>query len=981
VKRIVACICAIVSLTSVLSAQESKLPQPFATGLKAPVSACVGSDGRVYVTDILDDGGGRVMVIGKTGEAIPFATGLKNPIGIVAWTNLLFVADDQRVVRIDPKGKVTVLADEKKFPGPPVTLYDICADEHGILYVSDWAIVQGGVGAIFRIDQKGKVTTVTDGKKNRQIKSPTGLVMDGKNHLLTLDSASGQLLRINVNNAQTTTIAYGLRDGRSLVWDHFGRLFISTHTKKASSVYAIPRPGQQPIRIASGAYGPTGLCLDPTGRFLLISNSMAGTLTKIPTTIPGWEVDESPLPLKTEVAFPDLKWTGWQGITDAGKQYPLRPLVLTHPGDASNRVFVAIQQGIIHVFPNDPKADKTKIFLDMQKQVFYNDNENEQGLLGLAFHPKYKTNGEFFIFYTLKKDKTTNIISRFKVSKDDPNKADMDSEQVLFKIKRPFWNHDGGTICFGPDGYLYVTLGDGGAADDPFKNGQNLKTLLAKVLRLDVDHKDDGKQYAVPKDNPFVGNKDALPEIWAYGLRNIWRMSFDHKTGKLWASDVGQNLYEEINIIVKGGNYGWSLREGLHPFSSKGVDANKDMIEPVWEYHHAIGKSLTGGHVYRGKRLPELDGFYLYGDYITTKIWGLRYDEAKKRVVANRPIRDPNVPILSFGEDEQGEVYLLTTTVSGQGIRQFVPQDKTARPKADPGPHKTASISFDWKDTARDRVVPVKIWHPKDMTERAPVVVFSHGTGGSREGYAYLGQFWASHGYVCVHPQHAGSDSEIFKGNANILDALKKAALNPKNAVERPKDISFVLDQLAALNKDHANFKRKLNLDAVGLAGHSFGAHTTMVIAGQTLGSLAVKDRRIKAVVPMSAAAPAANLERAFADIKIPTLLMSGTLDDSPIGGTKAKDRRVPFDKIAGADKFFLNFDGGDHMIFSGRFAKGSYEQRKMDADFQRCIKQSSLAFWDAYLKNDDTARAWLSGKGLAEYLGKLATVEVNLNN
>jgi streptogramin lyase len=171
VKRIVACICAIVSLTSVLSAQESKLPKPFATGLKAPVSACVGGDGRVYVTDVLDDGGGRVMVIGKTGEATPFATGLKNPIGIVAWTNLLFVADDQRVVRIDPKGKVTVLADEKKFPGTPATLYDICVDEHGVLYVSDWAIVAGNVGAIYRVDQKGKVTVVTTPKRTAKSKA------------------------------------------------------------------------------------------------------------------------------------------------------------------------------------------------------------------------------------------------------------------------------------------------------------------------------------------------------------------------------------------------------------------------------------------------------------------------------------------------------------------------------------------------------------------------------------------------------------------------------------------------------------------------------------------------------------------------------------------------------------------------------------------------------------------------------------------
>ena len=149
-------------------------------------------------------------------------------------------------------------------------------------------------------------------------------------------------------------------------------------------------------------------------------------------------------------------------------------------------------------------------------------------------------------------------------------------------------------------------------------------------------------------------------------------MAFDRKTGKLWASDVGQNLYEEIDIIVKGGNYGWSIREGLHPFSLDGVGPRKDLIEPIWEYHHNVGKSLTGGLVYRGKRLPELDGYYLYGDYVSTKIWGLKYDDAKKRVVANRPIADPNVPILSFGEDEQGEAYLLTTTITNRGIFRFV---------------------------------------------------------------------------------------------------------------------------------------------------------------------------------------------------------------------------------------------------------------------------------------------------------------------
>ena len=316
------------------------------------------------------------------------------------------------------------------------------------------------------------------------------------------------------------------------------------------------------------------------------------------------------------------------------------------------------------------------MFLDLQNRVKYNDNENEEGFLGLAFHPNYKKNGEFFVFYTTKQKRFTNILSRFRVSRDDPNRADPASEEELLRITKPFWNHDGGTLCFGPDGYLYFALGDGGAANDPFGNGQNLKTLLGKVLRIDVDHKEAGKAYAVPPDNPFVNNKNARPEIWAYGLRNVWRMAFDRQTSILWAADVGQNLYEEIDLLSAGGNYGWNRREGLHPFGAKGSGPRPDLIEPIWEYHHDVGKSITGGLVYRGTRLPELNGAYVYGDYVAGKIWALRYSETHKRVVANRPIRDRNVPIMSFGEDEKGEIYYMTYTASGQGIYWFVPARK-----------------------------------------------------------------------------------------------------------------------------------------------------------------------------------------------------------------------------------------------------------------------------------------------------------------
>ena len=662
--------------TAALPAQE-KLPKPLVSGLKNPESVAIGPDGRIYISEIGEfgkDGDGRIMVV-VNGKAVPFATGLDDPKGMVAWGNSLFVTDKKRVWRIDRKGKAHVFAAEKAFPTPPLFLNDITVDENGNLYVSDSGDLAGEGGAIYRIFPNGKVTQVTNAKKAPLLKVPNGLVMDGMWHLLMVDLGSGDLLRIKIADGSATKVAGGFGGGDGLAWDMHGRLFISDY--KNGKVFVIPRPGRQPKLLAGGFQAPADICLDKTGKLLFVPDMQAGTVTAIPAVVPGEEVDITPMPLKTEIAFPKLKWSGWKGMTDAGKVVPLRPLVLTHAKDGSNRNFVATQHGVIHVFPNDQKADKTKVFLDIQDRVRYDDNENEEGFLGLAFHPEYKTTGEFFVFYTLKKPPRTNVLSRFRVSEDDPDRADPASEEVLLRIeKRPFWNHDGGTICFGPDGYLYVALGDGGSANDPYKYGQNLKTLLAKVLRIDVNKKDAGKNYAIPKDNPFVGRKDALPEIWAYGLRNIWRMAFDRKTGKLWASDVGQNLYEEIDIIVKGGNYGWSKREGLHPFGTNGVGPNKDMIEPIWEYHHDIGKSLTGGTVYRGKQLPELDGHYIYGDYVTAKIWALKYDEDQKRVVANRPIPDPNVPILSFGEDEQGEVYFMTTSPSGKGIYRFVKGEK-----------------------------------------------------------------------------------------------------------------------------------------------------------------------------------------------------------------------------------------------------------------------------------------------------------------
>ncbi len=661
-----------VTLTMIpAAAAGDKLPKPMVTGLKMPESVVVGPDNRIYITEIGEfgkDGDGRVVVI-DNGKIVPFATGLDDPKGIVRRLNFFYVADNKRVVKIDMKGKVEVVASAKAFPVPPLFLNDVAVDEEGTLYVSDSGDLKGNGGVVFRIPQKGKITVVTDGKKNPAVKTPNGLVLDGKSFLLMLDFMSGELHRVKISDGTSVKVADGFKGGDGLAWDHFGRLFITSwETGKA---WVIGRPGDAPKLIAEGFQSAADLCLDPTGKFVLIPDMKAGTLTALPATVPGLPVDESPLALKAVVAFPDLKFTGWSAETPQGKIVAQRPIALTHAGDGTNRIFLATQHGVIHVFPNDPKAKATEVFLDIEKKVVYVDKQNEEGLLGMAFHPNYKKNGEFFVFYTIQGVKQVNVLSRFKVSKDNPNKADPASEEVLLRITRPYWNHDGGTICFGPDGYLYVAVGDGGAANDPHKNGQNLKTILGNILRIDVDRKDPGKAYAIPKDNPFVGKADALPEIYAYGFRNVWRMGFDRKTGQLWAGDVGQNLYEEINIVTKGGNYGWSIREGLHPFSDDGVGPRKDLIEPIWEYHHDVGKSITGGFVYRGKALPDLVGMYVYADYITGQIWALKYDEAQKRVTANRRIQGASNIILSFGDDENGEIYFLTVTTTGKGILKF----------------------------------------------------------------------------------------------------------------------------------------------------------------------------------------------------------------------------------------------------------------------------------------------------------------------
>ncbi len=397
----------------------------------------------------------------------------------------------------------------------------------------------------------------------------------------------------------------------------------------------------------------------------------------VPTSVLA-EVDTRPLDVQVVPAFPDLEWPDWILGLDTGRPQEPRPIIVTGAGDGTNRMFIASQYGAVFVVPNDPAAKEMKLFLDIRDKIQYDVRENEEGFLGLAFHPKFKENGEFFVYYTAvetRENPHLSVISRFKVSKDDPNRADPASEEVIMTIREPYWNHNGGTIVFGPDGYLYIGLGDGGAGNDPHMNAQNLQTLLGKILRIDVDHRDRGKNYAIPKDNPFAGDKMMRGEIWAYGIRNIWRMSFDRKTGACWAGDVGQNLWEEVDIITKGGNYGWNVREGTHPFLPPGNTIESNFIEPVIDYHHDVGKSVTGGHVYRGKQVPALEGAYLYADFVTGQIWALWYDFDKQEMTANRSIIPRGQPVMTFGEDDQGEVYFAA---QAGGIYKFAMPKTTA---------------------------------------------------------------------------------------------------------------------------------------------------------------------------------------------------------------------------------------------------------------------------------------------------------------
>jgi glucose/arabinose dehydrogenase len=359
--------------------------------------------------------------------------------------------------------------------------------------------------------------------------------------------------------------------------------------------------------------------------------------TEIPTVEPLLTSTVAPPPRPGEL--PDAGAFEW-GLYVSGLSSPID---IQNAGD--DRLFVVEQAGLIRIIRDGELLPKP--LLDIRDRV--NTNGSERGLLGLAFHPNYQNNGLFFVNYTGAGGATH--IARFTIT-DDPDQADASSEVDLLQVSQPYANHNGGGLAFGPDGYLYLGLGDGGSAGDPQGNAQRVDTFLGKLLRLNVDS---AEPYAIPPDNPFAGG-GGLPEIWAYGLRNPWRFSFDFPTGQLFIGDVGQGNWEEIDWLPPGSpapaNFGWNLREGAHDY--RGGSA-PDLIDPLTEYSHAEGCAVTGGVVVRDPGLPEWQGVYVYGDYCSGNIWGLL--QGGGGWLTDR-LYDTTFSITSFGADNQGSVFL-----------------------------------------------------------------------------------------------------------------------------------------------------------------------------------------------------------------------------------------------------------------------------------------------------------------------------------
>jgi glucose/arabinose dehydrogenase len=368
--------------------------------------------------------------------------------------------------------------------------------------------------------------------------------------------------------------------------------------------------------------------------------------------------------IQLQEAFPNLVFTD--------------PIDLQYAKDGTNRLFVVEQNGIIKLFQNSSSASSVKVFLDITDRVSH--ASTEMGLLGLAFHPDYKNNGYFYVNYTVSSPSIITRISRFQVSNTNPDSADKNSELILLTQDQPYTNHKGGQTTFGPDGYLYFGLGDGGSGGDPYNNAQNKSVLLGKILRIDVNSTQGSLNYDIPPTNPFKGNTQGWKEeIYAYGLRNPWRFSFDPATGWLWCGDVGQDLWEEIDTIQNGKNYGWRCYEGFHPYDTTGCN-DTNYISPIFNYDHSGGNcAIIGGFVYRGQNVPELTGKYIYADYCSQNFWSLQYDSTAPPIntlLFTSPYGQP----LAFATDKNQELYSLT---SDGKIYKFKPTTISVKSEGD----------------------------------------------------------------------------------------------------------------------------------------------------------------------------------------------------------------------------------------------------------------------------------------------------------
>ncbi|XP_052272913.1 HHIP-like protein 1 isoform X2 [Dreissena polymorpha] len=370
------------------------------------------------------------------------------------------------------------------------------------------------------------------------------------------------------------------------------------------------------------------------------------------------------------------------------------PIFLKHANDGSKRMFIGEQIGIVHIMYPDGRLI-TPAFLDISADIQSSSYKgDERGMLGMAFHPNFSQNRKFYIYYSAiiteyeqqqtSADHKTRI-EEFQVSADKPDQVDYSYHRIILEVYEPYWNHNGGEILFGDDGYMYLFIGDGGQAGDPLNSGQDMFSLLGKVVRIDVDRADTVRQreYSIPPDNPFADEIKGLPEIYAYGIRNIWRCGKDrgdHSTGegkgRIVCGDVGQSNREEVNLIEKGANYGWKIKEGNADYCKKCKSAflNETLTAPIYDYGHSVGKSVTGGHFYRGCQSPNLNGFYIYGDFMSGRLFRLLHrpgnntwhNKELKMCGADycRPplVNDYSTSIISFGEDEDGEMYMLSTS-------------------------------------------------------------------------------------------------------------------------------------------------------------------------------------------------------------------------------------------------------------------------------------------------------------------------------